>query len=76
MLTYDEVYSEVETSDVLDTATLRNSNYKTLFKLEDPYKIKMCHVLKAQMVGGAKCTVTNNINLLKNFRLYNCWFRP
>ena len=28
------------------------------------------------MDGGAKCMVTNNINLLKNVWWYNQWFCP
>lgn len=30
----------------------------------------------AQMDSGAKCTVTNNINLLNNVMWYNQWFQP
>ena len=28
------------------------------------------------MDGGAKCTVTNNLHLLKDVKWYNRWFRP
>ena len=57
----------MEIFDILDEATVQHDNFQLLFKLEDPYKFKMYDVPQAQMDGGAKCTVTNNINLLKNF---------
>ena len=47
-----------------------------LFKLEDPYKFQMYDVPQAQIDGSTKCTVTNNINLLKNVCWYNNWFQP
>ena len=31
---------------------------------------------RAQMDGGAKYTITNNINLLKDVKWYNRWFLP
>ena len=36
----------------------------------------MYDVPRAQIDGGLKCTVTKNINLLKNILWYNCWFHP
>ena len=68
MATDDEVYNEVEVLDIPDEATVQHNNCQQLFKLEDPYKFQMYDVPRAQMDGGAKCTVTNNINLLKNVR--------
>ena len=55
---------------------MQHNNFQTLFKLEDPYKLQMYDVPVAQMDRGAKCTVTNNINLLKNVRWYDQWFCP
>ena len=70
------MYNEVEIFNIPDEATVQHNNFKPLFKLEDPYKFKMYDVPWAQMDGGVKCTVTNNINLLKNVRWYNQWFQP
>lgn len=36
----------------------------------------MFDVPKAQMDGGSKGTVTNNINISKNIKWYNHWFHP
>ena len=36
----------------------------------------MYDVPKVQIIGGTKCTVKNNINLLKNVKWYNQWFCP
>ena len=36
----------------------------------------MYDIARVQMDGGAKCNVTNNINLLKNVQWYNHWFGP
>lgn len=66
MLTNNEVYNEIEMINIPDASTLQHINCKTLFKLEDPYNFRMYNVPGAQMDGGANCTVTNNINLVKN----------
>ena len=71
---HNEVYNEVEVFDILDEATVQHDNFKPLFKLEDQYKFQMYDVPCTQIDGGAKCMVTNNINLLKNVRWYNQWF--
>ena len=60
---HDEVYNEVEVFDLPDEATIQQDNHAPLFKLEDPYKFQMYDVPCAQMDGGTKCMVTNNINL-------------
>ena len=39
-----EVYNEVEIFDIPDEATVQHDNFKPLFKLEDPYKLKMYDV--------------------------------
>ena len=70
----DEVYNEVEVYDIPNNATIQHNNLEPLFKLEDPYKYKMYDLPWSQMDGGSKCTITNNINLLKNVRWYNQWF--
>ena len=36
----------------------------------------MYNLLRVQMDGDAKCTVTNNLHLLKDVKWYNHWFRP
>ena len=36
----------------------------------------MYNLPRTQMDGGAKCTITDNINLLKNVEWYNIWFLP
>ena len=71
---HNEVYNEVEVFNLPDEATVQHDNYEPLFKLKDPYKFQMYDVPHAQMDGGAKCMVTNNINLLKNVLWYNQWF--
>ena len=64
--TDNEVYNEVEVFDLSNEAIVQHNNCQTLFKLDDIYKFQMYNILRAQMDGSAKCTVTNNINLLKN----------
>lgn len=66
MSTNDIVYNKVETFDILDEATVQQSTCQTLFKLEDPCKFQMYDLPGAQMDGGAKFTLTNNIYLLKD----------
>ena len=45
-------------------------------KLANPHTYHMYDLPQAQMDGGAKCTVTNNLRLLKDVKWYNRWFRP
>ena len=72
----DEVYNEVEVYNIPDDAMVWHNNFEPLFKLGDPHKYKMYDHPWAQMDYGAKCTITNNINLLKNLQWYNQWFWP
>ena len=73
---HNEVYNEVEVLNLPDEATFQHNNFEPLFKLEDPYRFQMYDVPCVQMDGSAKCTVTNNINLLKDVRWYNQFFQP
>lgn len=60
--------------DLLDKAMVQHNNFEPLFKLKDIHRYQMYDVSHSQMDGSAKCTVTNNINLLKNMHWYNQWF--
>ena len=71
-----EVLNDVEEMVVPDSATAKQNNITALNKLECPDKYKMYDLPRAQMDGGAKCTITNNINLLKNVKWYSRWFLP
>ena len=53
---------------------VQHNNFEPLFKLKDIHRYQMYDVSHSQMDGSAKCTVTNNINLLKNMHWYNQWF--
>ena len=44
--------------------------------LEDPYEYSIYDGVRAQMDGGAKCTVTNKLELLHDIRFYNRLFKP
>ena len=72
MMSTNEINNDVKIYDVPDDITIKHDNITDLYKLEDPYKYRMYDVPQNQMDdGGAKCTVTNNINLLKNVQRYN-----
>ena len=70
----DKILNDYEVFEIPDDVTVKHNNITDLYKLEDPYWYWMYDVPQAQMNGGTKCTVTNNINLLKNIRWYNHWF--
>ena len=59
-----EVLNDVEELVVPDGATVKQNNIFDANKLESPDKNRMYDLPRAQMDGGAKCTITNNINLL------------
>ena len=44
--------------------------------LEDPYEYSMYDGIRAQMDGGAKFTVTNDLKLLHDVRFYDKKFQP
>ena len=44
--------------------------------LEYPYEYSMYDGIRAQMDGGAKCTVTNKIEFLHDVRFYDKKFQP
>ena len=59
-----------------DESTIKTSNLSSVNWLEDPYEYKMYDGIRAQMDGGAKCTVTNKLELLHDRRFYNKFFPP
>ena len=71
-----EVLNDVEELVVPDSATVKQNNIADVNKLECPDKYKTYDLPRAQMDGGAKYTITNNINLLKNVKWYSRWFLP
>ena len=71
-----EVLNDVEELVVPDSATVKQNNIVDVNKLECPDKYKMYDLPRAQMDSGTKCTITNNINLLKNVKWYSRWFLP
>ena len=44
--------------------------------METSNKYQMYDLPRVQMDGGEKCTIPNNINLLKDVKWYNIWFLP
>lgn len=59
-----------------DYATVTHNNVLDIFQLEDPQIFKLYDVNRAQMYGGAKCAVTNNLSLLCEVKWYTRLFRP
>jgi hypothetical protein len=60
-----------EDDDTVIVANITNVN-----KLEDPYEYQLYDSLRAQIDGGAKVSVTNNLDLLTDIRFYNKKFKP
>lgn len=56
--------------------TVVASNLSTVNWLESPYEYSMYDGIRAQMDGGAKCIVTNKIELLHDIRFYSKLFPP
>lgn len=67
---------ELEVIEIPDDATEVHSNVKDIFCLEDPKLYNLYDVPRSQMDSGAKCSVTNKLNLLCKVKWYNKWFRP
>ena len=67
---------ELEINDqISDDDTVNHCNLSRLSpQLADPLSYRMYDVPRAQMDGGAKCSVTNNLLLLKHVRFYNKFF--
>ena len=59
-----------------NNATVKQNDLSDVNQLETSDKYKMYNLPRAQMDGGVKCTITDNINLLKNVIWYNRWFLP
>ena len=65
----DDEYGEFipsEDDDTIVTDNITNTN-----KLEDPYEYQLYDKLRAQIDGGAKVSVTNNLDLLHDIRFYD-----
>lgn len=71
-----EVLNDVEELVISDNATVKQNNIFVANRLDSPDKYRTYDLPRAQMDGGAKCTITNNINLLKNVKWYSRWFLP
>ena len=61
----EEIINDTETIILSDDQTQIIDNSNPLNKLDDPNRYRMYDLPRAQMDGGAKCTVTNNLHLLK-----------
>ena len=59
-----------------DDETVTTSNVSTVNWLEDPYEYNMYDGVRAQMDGGANCTVTNKLELLHDVCFYDKSFKP
>ena len=70
----EEIINDMETILFPDEKTQIIDNSNPLNKLDDPNQYGMYDLPRAQMDGGAKCTVTNNLHLFKNVKWYNQWF--
>ena len=51
-----------------DDATQNCCNTILLYKLADPHQFQIYDFLRAQMDGDEKCTITNNLHLLKDVK--------
>ena len=67
--------NDVEVIILPDDQTQERNNTSPLNKLADLHKYLMYDLPRAQMDGGTKCTVTNNLHLLKDVKWYNQWFK-
>ena len=72
----EEIMNDVELIILPDDQTQKVDNTTPLNKLLDPHKYWMYDLPREQMDGGTKCTVTNNLHLLKHVKWYSQWFRP
>ena len=72
----EEILNDMEVIIIPDDQTQKRNNTSPVNKLEDPHQYGMYDLPRAQIDGGAKCTVTNNLHLLKDVKWYNYWFRP
>ena len=72
----EEILNNVEVVILPDDQTQNRDNTSPLNKLADLHKYRMYDLLRAQMDGGAKFNVTNNLHLSKDIKWYNRWFRP
>ena len=72
----EEILNDTKVIIIPDDQTQKQNNTSPVNKLEDPHQYQMYDLPRAQMDGGAKCTVTNNLYLLKDVKWYNQWFRP
>ena len=66
--TTKEIINDMETIVFPNKQTQVVDNSNPLNKLDDPNQYQMYDLPRAQMDGGAKCTVTNNLHLLKNVK--------
>ena len=66
-----EVLKDVEVIVLPDNATAKQDNTTDVNRLETANKYQMYDLPRTQMDGGAKCTITDNINLFKNVKWYN-----
>ena len=64
----EEILNNVEVVILPDDHTQKKDNTYHLNELADPYQYQMYDLPRAQMDGGEKCTITNNLNLLKDFK--------
>ena len=76
MSSADAFEEGLEAIGIPDDSTVVHSNVLDIFLLEDPKLFSLYDVPRAQMDLGAKCSVTNNLNLLCKVKWYNRWFRP
>ena len=75
LLATEEILNDVEVVILPDDQTQKKDNISPLNKLANPHKYQMYDLPRTQMDGGTKCTVTNNLHLLKDVKWYNRWFR-
>ena len=67
----EEILNNTKVIIVPDDQTQKRDNTTPLNKLTNPHQYRMYDLPRAQMDGGAKCTVTNNLHLLKDVKWYN-----
>ena len=72
----EEILNDTKVIIIPDDQTQKRDNTSSVNKLNDPHQYQMYNLPRAQMDGGTKSTVTNNLHLLKDVKWYNQWFRP
>ena len=64
----EEIQNDTKVIIIPEDQTQKRDNTSPMNKLKDPHQYQMYDLPRTQMDGGVKCTVTNNLNLLKDVK--------